>query len=264
MAEEPQKVWCGPALLQPRLPSHGLHRLRSCNGNIGTTNENSNPNAYRTPPPAPPTKQRLICGRVQQKCSNAGMGDASVPLLRCMAWGWEGAPQTRDRAHLVMTVFTSLSTCLMAMIFGGPRFIGDGTFLRSQPQAGATAATGQACGAGFVFQRGLGEGLALRPRGRFRPARAQSQYIVYPGNTPENPPPTEACMIHSKQHAVQNSGPWDPWQASHQKNSPWCTSRGCRVQNSGPMATGGGQKPTFRRAHSAPPPPPPPPTERKS
>ena len=24
--------------------------------------------------------------------------------------------------------------------------------------------------------------------------------IVYPGNTPENHPPTEACMIHSKQH----------------------------------------------------------------
>ena len=35
--------------------------------------------------------------------------------------------------------------------------------------------------------------------------------IVYPGNTPETHPPTEACMINSKQHAVQNAGPWDPW-----------------------------------------------------
>ena len=40
-------------------------------------------------------------------------------------------------------------------------------------------------------------------------------YAVYPANTPENHPPTQACMIHSKQHGVQNSaGPWDPWQAT--------------------------------------------------
>jgi hypothetical protein len=39
-----------------------------------------------------------------------------------------------------------------------------------------------------------------------------SYYIVYRGNTPENHPPAEACIIHSKQHrGVQNSGPWDPW-----------------------------------------------------
>ena len=36
-------------------------------------------------------------------------------------------------------------------------------------------------------------------------------YVVYPRNTLENHPPTEACMIHS---GVQNSGPWDLWQAS--------------------------------------------------
>ena len=41
--------------------------------------------------------------------------------------------------------------------------------------------------------------------GAFRTARAQcghsaNYYVVYPGNTPENHPPTEACMIHSKQH----------------------------------------------------------------
>ena len=34
-------------------------------------------------------------------------------------------------------------------------------------------------------------------------------YVVYPGNTPANHPPTEACMIHSKQHwgcRIQDSG----------------------------------------------------------
>ena len=52
--------------------------------------------------------------------------------------------------------------------------------------------------------------------GRFRTARAQhnhsaNYYAVYPGNTPENHSSPEACMINSKQHGVQNSGPWDPW-----------------------------------------------------
>ena len=36
-----------------------------------------------------------------------------------------------------------------------------------------------------------------------------NQYVVYPGNTPANHPPTEVCTIHSKQH------------------------RGCRVQDPG-------------------------------
>ena len=53
-------------------------------------------------------------------------------------------------------------------------------------------------------------------------------YVVYPGNTPENHPPAEGCMINSKQHGVQNSGPWDPWQASHYQQG------GCRVQHSEP------------------------------
>ena len=48
--------------------------------------------------------------------------------------------------------------------------------------------------------------------GRFRTARAERQlFVVYPWNTPEGHPPTEACMTNSKQHVVQNSGPWDPW-----------------------------------------------------
>ena len=47
---------------------------------------------------------------------------------------------------------------------------------------------------------------------RFRTARAQRQLLrSSPGNTPANHPPTEACTINSKPHAVQNSGPWDSW-----------------------------------------------------
>ena len=51
-------------------------------------------------------------------------------------------------------------------------------------------------------------------RGRFRTARAQrghsANYSVdYPGNTPQNHPPTEACRINSKQHGgctIQDPG----------------------------------------------------------
>ena len=50
--------------------------------------------------------------------------------------------------------------------------------------------------------------------GRFRTARAQrghsaNYYAVYPGNTPEVHPPTDACVIHSKQHrgcGIQDPG----------------------------------------------------------
>ena len=70
-------------------------------------------------------------------------------------------------------------------------------------------------------------------------SHSANHYVVYPGNTPENHPPAEGCMINSKQHRgcrirdpgtrgkhqtkkkslvyqqgggrVQNSGPWDPW-----------------------------------------------------
>ena len=67
-------------------------------------------------------------------------------------------------------------------------------------------------------------------------------------------------MIHSKQQAVQNSGPWDPWQASDlkKKNLPG-TSRGCRVQNSGPWdpwpPVVENSRLFARRAHSAQTPP---------
>ena len=68
-------------------------------------------------------------------------------------------------------------------------------------------------------------------------------YAVYPGSTPENHSPTEACMIHSKQHRgcrtlgpvasitlikkipgapaegrVQMSRPWDPWLPAMENN----------------------------------------------
>ena len=98
--------------------------------------------------------------------------------------------------------------------------------------------------------------------GSFRTARAQrgnsahsaNYSVVYPGNTPENHPPTEACMIHSKQHQgcrIQDPGT----RGKHQikaKNA-WCTSRGCRVQNSGPWdpwLTVVKKQPTFRTARA--------------
>ena len=46
-----------------------------------------------------------------------------------------------------------------------------------------------------------------------RRAHSANYYVVCPENTPENHPPTDACMINSKQHGVQKSGPWDLWQA---------------------------------------------------
>ena len=60
-------------------------------------------------------------------------------------------------------------------------------------------------------------------------------YIVYPGNTPENHPLTEACMINSKQHGVQNSGPRDPWQALEEKKNTGVPAGavGCRNQEPG-------------------------------
>ena len=59
--------------------------------------------------------------------------------------------------------------------------------------------------------------------------------VSYPGHTPENHPPTEACMIHSKQHRGAEFRTLGPVASIRLKQKiPWCTSRGCRVQNSGP------------------------------
>ena len=61
--------------------------------------------------------------------------------------------------------------------------------------------------------------------------------LYYPGNTPENHPPTEACMIHSKQHlgcSIQD--PRTPWQASDLKQKiPDAPAQavGCRTQDPG-------------------------------
>ena len=66
---------------------------------------------------------------------------------------------------------------------------------------------------------GLAEGNRIfGQRGRFRTAREQRGHsanycVAYPGNTPENHPPTEACIIHPKQH--------------------W----GCKIQDLGPVAS---------------------------
>ena len=53
-------------------------------------------------------------------------------------------------------------------------------------------------------------------------------YVVHPGNTPANHPPTEACMIHSKQHrGVRSSGSWDPWlKTADFSHSAWCAPKG--------------------------------------
>ena len=78
--------------------------------------------------------------------------------------------------------------------------------------------------------------------GRFHKARAQhghsaNYYIVYPGNTPANHPPTEACMIHSKQQqgcTIQDPGTRGKHETKTQ--NPWCTNRGvvgCRIEDPG-------------------------------
>ena len=81
-----------------------------------------------------------------------------------------------------------------------------------------------------------------------------NHYVVYPGTTPENHPPTGACMIHSKQHwgcRIQDPGT----RGKHQTKTKhpwctWCTSRGCRVQNLGPCHGHRGWK-TADLSHSA-------------
>ena len=94
----------------------------------------------------------------------------------------------------------------------------------------------------------MGEGL-LYPRlptmvlvwGRFRTARAQRRhsahyYGVYPGNIPENHPPTEACMI---KFLVYQQGLWG---AEFRTLGPMASSKPTVVENSQLFA---------KRAHSA-------------
>ena len=79
--------------------------------------------------------------------------------------------------------------------------------------------------------------------------------LFIPGTPPENHPPTEACMIHSKQHrgcGIQDLGTRGRIRL---KRNPWCTSRGCRVQNSGPwdpwLLVVENSRPFAQRGHSA-------------
>ena len=51
-------------------------------------------------------------------------------------------------------------------------------------------------------------------------------YVVYPGNTPEHHPPTEACTINSKQHRGAELRTLGPMASITLKKNPWCTSRG--------------------------------------
>ena len=89
-------------------------------------------------------------------------------------------------------------------------------------------------------------------------SHSANHYSVYPGNTPETHPPTEACMIHSKPHGDPGT------RGKHQtkKRNPWCTSRGCRVQNSRPRdpwrpgVETAGFSHSAGTAHGAPPAPP--------
>ena len=61
-------------------------------------------------------------------------------------------------------------------------------------------------------------------------------YAAYPRNTPENHPPTEGCMINSKQHGVHNSRPWDCSKHHTSKTKiPGVPAgaAGCRIQDPG-------------------------------
>ena len=61
-------------------------------------------------------------------------------------------------------------------------------------------------------------------------------YSVYPGNTPENQPPTEACLIHSKQHLgcrIQDPGTRGKHQTKRKIPGVPAGAVGCRIQDPG-------------------------------
>ena len=64
-------------------------------------------------------------------------------------------------------------------------------------------------------------------------ASTANYYNRYPGNTPENHSPTKGCMMNSKQHWGAEFRTLGPVASIRLKQNPWCTSMGCRVQNSG-------------------------------
>ena len=109
-----------------------------------------------------------------------------------------------------------------ALALGGPCTTGKaGSFVPSPPIT--TSIIHQSCDRGqrgrfFLCTQTHVCPVSARSDGRgggFAQRRhSANYYVAFSGNTPENHPPTEACMVHSKQHGVHNSGPWDPWQAS--------------------------------------------------
>ena len=59
-------------------------------------------------------------------------------------------------------------------------------------------------------------------------------YVVYPGNTPENHPPTAACMINSKQHrgcSIQDRGTRGKHQTKKIIPVVPAGGVGCRIQD---------------------------------
>ena len=138
---------------------------------------------------------------------------ASAQPLALALWGCRSA----DPLRIVVPVLPPCILLLLALV--------------TQIRRGGGGILAATCYSGGVFARRThSTGTACTQR-----QLLANHYIVYPGNTPENHPPTEACMIHSKQH--RGCGIQDPGiRGKHQiqTKSPWCTSRGCRVQNSGP------------------------------
>ena len=73
-------------------------------------------------------------------------------------------------------------------------------------------------------------------RGVFTQCGHRNYSVVYPGNTPENQPPTEACMIGSKQHRgcrIQDPGTRGKHQTKKKTPGVPAGAVGCRIQDSG-------------------------------
>ena len=64
-------------------------------------------------------------------------------------------------------------------------------------------------------------------------SHSANYYVVYPGDTPENHPPTKGCMINSKQHGVQikTLGPVASIRLKKNILGVPAGSVGCRIQD---------------------------------
>ena len=76
--------------------------------------------------------------------------------------------------------------------------------------------------------------------------------LFIPGTPLHTPPPYRS--VHDPFKTASGvRGPWDPWQASDfKKKIPGLPAGavGCRIQDPGSVATGGGKQPTFRTARA--------------